>query len=314
MRASFIAAIASITYATAANALSQPRLIYEFPHNNTFIENLAVRPNGELVLTTFHDGHIYTINPSAHKPVPKLAVKVPELTGVTGISQIAPDVYAVAAGIVNVVQFKWEAGTGRVFKLDLSKPYKAGKAVLEPFVDMPEAGLLNGMTSLPSYPHIILTVDSKTGVLYRINMDTGAVEVAFWSELFTISENPIEPLGANGVHVFGDYLYFTNSARGIFGRVKVDALGNKVGDVEQVARVSSTDAIDDFARGPDGSFYVTLHPNSLVNITPEGDMTVIVDGSSKVTLKGPTSATFSNDKTKLYITTVGGQVIEVCLA
>ncbi|CAH0041650.1 unnamed protein product [Clonostachys rhizophaga] len=313
MRVPFITAIASISYATATNAISQPRLIYEFPNNNTFIENLTVRPNGELVLTTFHDGHIYTINPSAHKSVPKLAVKVPELTGVTGISQIAPDVYAVAAGVVNVSEFKWEAGTGRVFKLDLSKPYTTGKAVLEPVIAMPEAGLLNGMTSLPSYPHIILTVDSKTGVLYRINMDTGVSEVAFWSELFTISETPIEPLGANGVHVYGNYLYFTNSARGIFGRVKIDALGNQVGDVEQVAQVSSSAPIDDFATGPDGSFYVTLHPESLVNIKPEGNVTVVTDGSSRTKLKGPTAVTFSNDKSKLYITTVGGQVVELCL-
>ncbi|CAI6023597.1 unnamed protein product [Clonostachys chloroleuca] len=313
MRVPFITAIASISYATAANAISPPRLIYEFPDNSTFIENLAVRPNGELVLTTFHDGHIYTINPFAYKSVPKLAVKVPELTGVTGISQIAPDVYAVAAGVVNVSEFKWEAGTGRVFKLDLSKPYITGKAVLEPVVTMPEAGLLNGMTSLPSYSHIILTVDSKTGVLYRINMDTGAAEVAFWSELFTISENPIEPLGANGIHVYGDYLYFTNSARGIFGRVKIDPLGNQVGDVEQVAQVSSSAPIDDFATGPDGSFYVTLHPESLVNIKPEGNVTVVTNGSSRTKLKGPTAVTFSNDKTKLYITTVEGQVVEFCL-
>lgn len=315
MRVTHIGALASIGSAASVNALVHPRLIYQFP-NATFIENIAVRPNGHLVLNTFDDGRIYTIDPCAHNPTPKLLAKVPGVTGVTGIAHIAPDVYAITGGLHDIPNYTWQAGSAQVFKLDLNNLQCAGKPLLTHVVSMPLAHILNGMTSLPSQPHVILSVDSKTGDLWRINIDTGSVELAFHSDELGVSDDGIVPLGANGIHIYGDYLYLTNSARGYFGRVKIDKSGAQVGHIEVISRPvtgAPGSTVDDFVRIPDGSFYVALEPDSLVKVSPDGKNTLLLDGSSDILLAVPTSVALSNDKTKAYVITSGGQIVEIAV-
>jgi hypothetical protein len=323
MRLASITALAGISCIPAVSATVEARLVYQFP-NSTFIENVAIRPNGQLVLNTFDDARIYTIDPSAAEPEPKLVAKIPGVTGVTGIAQIAPDVFAVSGGINDIPNFTWEAGSAQIWTLDLSKPCDAAKPLLKNIAKLPQAEILNGMTSLPSSPHIILSVDSKTGILYRIDTQTELVDVAFQSDMLGLGSDPILPLGANGIHVYEEHLWFTNSAQGFFGRVKIESTGESAGEPEVISRLMNNSTVpmayDDFTQAANGDFYVTQHPQYLFKISSEGEQTIILDGSTSIVPIAPTAAAASSDLSKVYVVTggsqtegnlAGGQVIEL---
>jgi hypothetical protein len=323
MRAAPIIALAGISCASAVSAAVGTRLVYQFP-NSTFIENVAIRPNGQLVLNTFDDARIYTLDPSAAEPEPKLVAKIPGATGVTGIAQVAPDVFAVSGGINDVPNYTWEAGSAQIWTLDLSKPCDAAEPLLKNIVNLPEAEILNGMTSLPSLPHAILSVDSKTGMVYRIDTQTKLVDVVFQSDMLGLGSDPILPLGANGIHVYDEYLWFTNSAQGFFGRVKIEPTGELAGEPEVISRLVNNSTVpmayDDFTRAANGDFYVAQHPQYLFKISPDGRQTVVLDGSTSIVPRAPTAAAASSDLSTVYVVTggsqtegdiAGGQVIEL---
>jgi hypothetical protein len=316
MRAWSSLALAGVGYTTAVSAATEVRLIYQFP-DGTFIENIALRPNGELVLNTFADGQIFTIDPTDEQPVPQLAAKIPEVTGVTGIAHIGPDIYLVSAGITDIPNMTFDDGSAQVNVIDLNQPCSGSNQTITLVRKVPEANILNGMTSLPGQPHLFLSVDSKTGDIYRINIETNDIDIAFQDDQLGLIENPPVPLGGNGIHASEGYLYFTQSARQYFGRIKIGPTGEKLGEVEVITKlISNSTAIsvyDDFTRGPDGAFYVTQEPQSLIRITEDGQQTVLMDENSDVVANGTTCAVMSKDGTKVYVGTYTGQVVEVSL-
>jgi hypothetical protein len=311
-----------------AGAEVEARLLYEFS-NNTFIENLAIRQNGQLVLNTFDNAHIYTLSPSEPDPKPQLVAKVFDIDAVTGIAEVAPDVFAITGGINDIPTYGWEAGSGLIVLLDLSHA-DGTEAELRTVAKLPHAGILNWMASLPSYPHIVISIDSKTGNLFRIDTISGAVDIAFQDDELGLPANPVVPVGGNGIKIYDGYLYFTSSARGYFGRIQITPSGERAGEVEEISRLEAPPTspgaappkFDDFIRGPDGNFYVAMHPRSLIKIEPDsGQQTPIMDGSSSVVLRTPTAVAFSKDQSKLYVVSAGadealggvfrGQVVEV---
>jgi hypothetical protein len=170
---------------------------------------------------------------------------------------------------------------------------------------------------LPGQPHLFLSVDSKTGNIYRINVETKDIDIVFQDDQLGLIENPPVPLGANGIHAYDGCLYFTQSARQYFGRIKIGPTGEKLGEVEVITKlISNSTAIsvyDDFTRGADGAFYVTQEPQSLVRITEDGQQAVVMDGNSDVVANGTTCAVLSKDGTKIYVGTYTGQIVEVSL-
>ncbi|KAG5806199.1 hypothetical protein H9Q74_008278 [Fusarium xylarioides] len=88
-----------------------------------------------------------------------------------------------------------------------------------------------------------------------------------------------------------------------FNRVKVDDMGNRLGDFEVLAKFekSSPYAPDDFAMDRHGNAYVVYWKDMVVKITQGGKQATLVEGL----LAGPSSATLSNDGKALYIVTSG---------
>lgn len=106
-----------------STATVKTRTIYHFLEP-TFIENIVIRPNGHLLLTTFREGSVYNLDPNAASPEPELVAKLPGTTALTGIVQIEYDTYAVTGGI-KAGSMKFEKSTMKVFDrwADLSDRY-----------------------------------------------------------------------------------------------------------------------------------------------------------------------------------------------
>jgi flagellar biosynthesis protein FlhB len=67
--------------------------------------------------------------------------------------------------------------------------------------------MLNGMAALWANPHIVFSVDSINGRMFRISTISN-VDVAFSNPSFGPENNALVPLGANGLKIRNSYLYW----------------------------------------------------------------------------------------------------------
>ena len=97
------------------------RQLYQFP-NTTFhdIENVAIRPNGQLLLNTITEPVIYTLDPSASIPTAKPLHRFDNVTGLAGITEVTPDVFAVVVGNYSVQEFKGVPGSFSIWLVNLN--------------------------------------------------------------------------------------------------------------------------------------------------------------------------------------------------
>ncbi|KAI8626147.1 hypothetical protein F5Y19DRAFT_228225 [Xylariaceae sp. FL1651] len=281
--------------------------LFEFP-NATFVENIAVRSNGHILVTTFDQARLYTIDPTGPS-YPTIVAQIPGETALAGITELTPSKCAVAAGILGNLNFTDSSSS--VWLIDFGIGTDEGQPSVTLAANIPEANILNGIVSLPKYRDVILAIDSIQGVMYRINTTLGKVDVAFEDKLLGLGDTPVFPLGANGIKIHDGYLYFAQSAQQFFGRVRISDIGDKVGDIEKIVSTPGGFlAYDDFVMTKGGVSYVTMHPNGVAKITRDGKQTVLYDADDIPNLREPTSAALSWDETKLYVTTGGNQTDE----
>ncbi|CAG8962332.1 hypothetical protein HYFRA_00005387 [Hymenoscyphus fraxineus] len=286
--------------------------IYAFPQQ-TFIENIHVRSNGSLLLSTLNTGKLYSLDPNAAKPAPVVVATLPGSTGLTGIATIGPDLYAISGGLHS--EFIFANDSMAIYVVSLpptiastnNNAEHAQVAVIVDQIPVNNTLMMNGLTSLPQNPHILLSADSIGGRILRINTQTRGVDVSFSDAALGPGGSTTVPLGANGLHTSssGDYLYFSNSGQGTFARVKINAEGDKEGPIEIIARltgeISLLNAYDDFALDDAGNAYVSVHSTSLQKITAAGVQTTVA-----TQLKDPTAAAMSGDGEYVYVSTGGG--------
>ncbi|KAK4222424.1 hypothetical protein QBC38DRAFT_489867 [Podospora fimiseda] len=285
------------------------RTIYTFP-NNTFLESLAVRSNSNLLITSMSVPHLYSLNPTTPNPTPSIIHTFPNITGIAGITETTPDVFALVTANWDLANTRAYPGTLAVWTVDLSKKQQP---IIRLVTYIPNSTIINGLTSHPSNPRIILGADSSSlGAVWRIDLVTGNYEIAFSSPLFTPTGTaPGTNLGINGLRASGNHLYFTNSAQGFFGRVKIDKKGNKIGEIEIISESPEGVIYDDIAIDKEKKrAWVASHPDYVVEIDlSDGKQRVVKD---ETRLLNPTSATFGRggkkEKEKVYVT-VGGQFV-----
>ncbi|KAK3936957.1 NHL repeat-containing protein [Diplogelasinospora grovesii] len=295
--------------------------LFEF-NRSVWVENIAVRQNGNLLLTTLDQGRLYTLDPSSPNPEASLVVQLPGVTGLSGISELGftSDIFAVAGGLINETTFSITPGSTSVYVIAHSLPPVTG--VILRTIPVPAAVVINGMTTLPNplYRRVVLGADSGAGSIYRVDTSSGSVESVFQDAQLGPGSGGTGPAaqGVNGIKIFNGYLYYTNSHMGTFGRIRMSDDGRKFGKVEVLADVpvsGEATGLDDFALDEQtGVAYVALHPGSVLRIdTTDAKVTTLVGGGTDSVLKEPTSVVMTEDGGSMYVTTGGGQVVEVCL-
>ena len=302
------------------------RELYTF-NDGTHIENLVVRSNGQILFGTFGQGNVYNVDPEAHSPKLQLIAKLPGADAVTGIAEIAKDVFAVTAGVrtgdFTIDFFK-------LFKIDLRSkmPISANGRGAKTIADLTGVGLLNGMCALPHLPGIVLSADSSNGTMFRLNTTTGEKTAVITDEnLKPTTDETAFPLGVNGIRISGTFLYFTNSARTLFGRIPITRDGYQAGPSEIIVeKFGGLEIWDDFdvitgsaCHDHDPRALVTSHPNSIIEIRLlSGEQSIFLGGGNSSLLYGPTSLAASKDGKKIYVVTSGaggpgGQLLEVSI-
>jgi len=310
----FISSVALLACSSISWATPSVTQIFNF---TTYIdiENSHLRPNGQMLFSTFSNASIYTIDPAASSPSAELVAHLPGATAATGIASIGADKYAIIGGVRGSYMYANET----IYILDFSQ--NSTVPSISVAATLPDAVMLNGMAALPSSPTVVLACDSRLGAIWRIDTTTGNVTQPVLSTLLQSPENATIPIGVNGLKVLGKYVYFTNTERFTYGRIPISATGEQDGEIEILATMSAAEQAagydwDDFELDAETGTAFMATPG-----TPSLIMSVAMDGTQSVALNSsvlvnPTSLTIAADKS-VYVTTRGdgsaisGQIVKV---
>ncbi|KAG0649474.1 hypothetical protein D0Z07_4292 [Hyphodiscus hymeniophilus] len=306
----FLDAAKALPSTVAPPSSNSIQTLWQFP-NNTWAENLAVRSNGDLLVTLLSAPQVYQVNPRQPK-TPALVHTFPNATGALGIVEYEQDVFAVVVGNWTIATFLTVNGSYSVWKVDMrgfksdSNGHVTKPAVVSKITDIPEADFLNGITLINEGSRDALIADSVLGVVWKLNLDTAEYSIVLDSPLMKVVPGQIQ-LGINGVHTRDGFLYFTNSFQGLFAKVAIDLCGNAIGPYTLIAE---TGVSDDFAFDKSGNAYIAQDPSdALERVTPAGKVNVLVGNVNNTIVEGATAAQFGIlpfDESILYVTTNGG--------
>ncbi|KAL1867166.1 hypothetical protein VTK73DRAFT_4278 [Phialemonium thermophilum] len=304
------------------------RTVFEFP-NDTYIENLAVRSNGQVLTCDLSKPQLDLFDPAAVGRSKAILVhEFPNSLGLSGIAEYEPDVFAVISGNFSFATGDVGIGSWQIWGVDLRNVgivSRGGRKQVFPppkvhlIASVAPAHFLNGISLLSQEHGTLLVGDVNGGAIYRVDVPTGHFEVVL-NNTFTaaVPAAPFPLAGVNGVHVRnGDTLYFTNIGKGTFSRVRIHQDGTPAGPITTIAHTfGPPDQFDDFTFDCEGNaFLVTGGGNSIEMITPHGHREVIIAGNVNSTaIAEPTSCAFGRgpfDKNVLYVTTAGGLAVPV---
>jgi hypothetical protein len=287
--------------------------LFQFPKNGSWVDNLVLRSDGNLLLTRLDVPEVWSVNTTSGNAT--LAYSFPNVTSCFGISEIADDVFAVVVGNFSTKTYKPDAGSFSVQKLDFNRTSKrrsnrtSALPAASRIAALPEAQALNGMTTFSKDEDLVLIADSPKGVVWKVNIKTGDYAVALNDTTMQPAKGQALPLGINGLKSIEDYVYYSSTTRMEFCRVKVDEDVKPIGDYEVIASGFLPDNMD---VTEDGIAYIATDPqNSVVRITPSGQISLVAGGQLSTQMPGPTSARLSEDRKSLYVGTSGGQVAPV---
>ena len=286
--------LAVLLTSTSSGSSDAARMIYQFP-NGTWVENIAVRPNGNLLVTLVNVPEIWEISPlsNAMEVPPRLLHRFDDAESMTGIAEIYPDVFAVVA----LPNFIWEVDFNGLSTVPAVR--HLGR--------IQDAGTLDGMTPLEGAAGQVLITDSRLGLIYRFDTLTGAHEVVLQDDTMSANMDLGLLVGINGLKTYHGYLYYNNSPRRLLCRVGIDtSTGQATGSYETV---SAGGLADDIILGRDGTCYLAgLEDNVVQRVLPNGTRETIAGSLNSTLVAGATAGAFGRtreDSSILYITTGG---------
>lgn len=272
------------------------RPLYTFP-TGTFVKNLHARPNGDLVVTALTTNELYTLDPTARSPTPKVIHTFPNGTSLTGFTEIKPDIFEVISGVFDLSLGAARLGSPTVWTVNL----RVQTPEVKESTSIANSTIFNGITSIPKCPYLILAAEAHLGTVWKIDLRTGAYGVAFADPLLeTRADLPVSEanLVIDGIKIRDGYLYFANSIRNLLGRIEIKGNGVKIGPVEVLATIENTVKIDDLDFDSYGDIWIASPvPGKVIWLSADGKQQRIVDSSSAVA--GATSVAVGRSLTDL---------------
>ncbi|KAH8801343.1 hypothetical protein F5884DRAFT_889234 [Xylogone sp. PMI_703] len=281
------------------------RTVHQFPVP-TWIENLAVRSNGQLLVTLISAPELFLVDPTdASKTV--LIHRFPEVSGLSGVIEVEHDIFYVTGGVFDLKSFSNESGSYVLWEIDMTNFDKTSKAIVKKVMNLTKTGLLNGMELLSKQNRTILTADSEKGVVFKIDIGSREHEIAIDIDEMKNSEAPQVPIAINGIKIRAGYLYWTCTSKALFCRIKIDEDGTVAGDVEILEQGLVG---DDFCFDHAGNVWLTQNSlNTLTVINAQGGTVTVAGRLDQLTIAGGTACQFdrkSGNEHILYLVTTGG--------
>lgn len=242
----------TLTPIAFSDPLVVPTVVTNFP-NGTWIENLVVRSaDGNFVATVLSAPEVYLLS-SDNSFDPVLLAKFPGYLGALGVVELGHDLFYAVVGNYSVTTATPTPGSFSIWELNLTSyndctkeqhwsTWKSGhvsrncpQVTTKLVAEVPEAGLLNGMTVLNPNNGTVLVADSLYGTVWSVNVWTGDAFIAV-NDTSMVPEADLSgglALGVNGISVASGYLYYDNSNTVNFYRIPINATsGTATGPAE----------------------------------------------------------------------------------
>ncbi|QSZ29209.1 hypothetical protein DSL72_003720 [Monilinia vaccinii-corymbosi] len=318
--ATIILSIANAKPLAKPSAPSLPLAVTELRSfgDKTWAENIAVRSNGQLLVTRLDSPILQLLDPTNKTaPITLHTFNTTTYIGLLGITEIVPksDIFYVALQTPYTPVFtKTTNYSNAIFKVDLNTfSSKAGSLTSNPRVshtiDIPESVFLNGIDTLD--PEHILITDSTLGHVYNLDISTISYTTPLKLASMAIPPDAVAQLGINGIHYRPPYLYFDNLGASTLNRVPIaPTTALPTGDGELLVSVPNP---DDFVIREDGTIFICGNAQDTLFMWKEGMSEVVaVAGSNTSTiLAGVTAGAFERvrgrEGKRLWLTTSGAQ-------
>lgn len=283
---------------------------------NTFLENLAIRHDNSILITTLNTNSLYLL--PAHSSTPLLLHTFPH--SAMGIVELSPDIFIISTSLHG------SPNSAALYTLDMTSyaPSSPTSFTITYTLDIPPALFLNGSCLLPSSPPSILLADSYTASIYRVTFPPNAPpESSTWLTHPLLAKTTTTPEGAawpgvNGIKYHAGHFYATSSEARIFVRIPVDLASGTYSPLRDPEIIVRGTPGDDFAIDPEREVaYVTTNPNdSLIKISIAGEgergfETLAGAGADRV-FAGPTACAWGRGEGEvgrvLFVVTNGGLI------
>ncbi|KAF2170477.1 hypothetical protein M409DRAFT_19298 [Zasmidium cellare ATCC 36951] len=235
--------------------------------DGTWAENLYIRADGSIIVSLYEGGpgQNVLVTPQAEGPATvQVLHRFPnEKIGALGIVELEPDVFYFATVERGRLATDSPPGTGQVWSFNLND-FSGTELPVRLVSNLTDSILPNGMTTTQGQsPKKLLVADSQRGVIWRVDPDTGAFDIASNDTLLHNLTSTLVGLGVNGVHTKDDFLYFTNTQENLFGRMPISDSGLQVGPAELLNNLTFT-GVDDFTvlPGPGNAAVMASDPDN----------------------------------------------------
>lgn len=287
-----------------------PARIVTKPEPGFWFENIAVRPNGDLLITQFlPTAEIITVkNPYSDRAESETLLTLP-LAHVLGIDRFSTgkntdEQYLIVGDN--------EDKSCSAFTVSFDKG-SSGKPSLSRVIDFDaNTTFVNGVAAVSDRDNIVLVADSS-GHVGRLDISAGTFDTfAFnFPEMKPNQDSPTPLiLGVNGIHIRDGYLYFSNTNLASIYRVSITREGFPSGGArpEIITNVTTVgiQGVDDFNLDKFGNIYASTSADDKILYVkvPSGETTVVVQDG----VAGNTAMAFGRkpgDTSTLYVVTTG---------
>ncbi|KAL8749385.1 MAG: hypothetical protein Q9184_006827 [Pyrenodesmia sp. 2 TL-2023] len=286
---------------------------FVFP-NNSQAENIKPRLNGQLLVTVNTVPDLWQIDPTRNQSGSILHTFV-GYTSLFGIVELQPDVfYVIASNFTGAPDYYGFQGSTSIFQVDLRNHQglrdTQHRVNVSKVVDIPAAQLLDGFAVVNQSAGLLMSGDAQTGVLYRINTHlrtaTAVLQDALLNGTETGRASGLAHVGVNGVKFYGSDLYFTNTAKGLYGKVRLDTSTGLPTEGPSLIENYGT-YLDDLSFDSKGNQYISS-PLTGILLRMAGNATARPHTTLFASLPGANSNAFgrgTSDKCILYSTFVG---------
>ena len=207
-------ATALLLLSSSCSARHCSRLLYQYLNVGNWFENVAVRLNGDILLTPLNKpGGLHLLNRlNPTKPV-LVTDDCDGLNSTLGIVETYPDVFWVIASNFSLdpATLGTQPGTNAIFKVMFHEQKARAKecASASLLTYLPNAKFLNGLTKFNDT--LSLAADSALGLVWGLNTKTENYSTVAQDSL--MDPKPVDNYGEgiNGLHLHGNRLYFSNS-------------------------------------------------------------------------------------------------------
>ena len=202
---------------------------FYFP-NAKQAENIHPRLNGRILVTLDTAPELWQINPYQNQTGGLVHV-FEDKTALFDIVELTPDVfYIIASNFTGPPDYYGSPGTVSIFEVDLcgilDPTVSPSTAKVSRVLDIPDAQLFDGLVVINQAKGLLMSGDAQEGTLYLIDIKKREAS-AVLSDIALIGTAQaaaagLAHIGVNGLKFHNGELYFTNTAKGIYGRMSIN--------------------------------------------------------------------------------------------